>query len=108
MATKTTTLTTVTDDIDGTEGAETITFGLRGATYEVDLNEKNAKKLEAALEPFLAVARKASTRRGSKAAPKNDGPAAADIRAWAKENSHEVPAMGRIPAAVREAYDKAH
>lgn len=32
---------------------------------------------------------------------------AADLRKWAQENGIECPAMGRVPASVREAYDAA-
>jgi hypothetical protein len=35
-------------------------------------------------------------------------PKAAEIRAWAKENSLAVPAKGRIPADLVEAYRNAH
>jgi hypothetical protein len=30
------------DDLDGTEGAETVAFALDGVSYEIDLSEKNA------------------------------------------------------------------
>ena len=30
------------DDIDGSEGSETVTFGVDGVNYEIDLNEKHA------------------------------------------------------------------
>ena len=33
------------DDLDGSEAGETVVFGLDGTTYEIDLSEKNAKKL---------------------------------------------------------------
>lgn len=36
------------------------------------------------------------------------GPSAADVRAWAAENDVACPAVGRVPSAVREAYDDAH
>ena len=29
-------------------------------------------------------------------------------RAWAEVNGHDVPGRGRVPAAVRDAHDKAH
>ncbi|WP_248582576.1 Lsr2 family protein [Nocardioides sp. InS609-2] len=38
----------------------------------------------------------------------SDGPAAADIRAWAVANDVECPGVGRVPANVREAYNNAH
>ncbi|WP_432215907.1 Lsr2 family DNA-binding protein [Streptomyces hygroscopicus] len=31
-----------------------------------------------------------------------------DIRQWARRSGHEVPHRGRIPAAIRKAYDDAH
>ncbi|MFC9235145.1 histone-like nucleoid-structuring protein Lsr2 [Streptomyces decoyicus] len=31
-----------------------------------------------------------------------------DIRKWARRSGHEVPDRGRIPAAIRKAYDDAH
>jgi hypothetical protein len=35
-------ITTLVDDIDGTEAAETITFALDSKSYEIDQSEKNA------------------------------------------------------------------
>ena len=35
-------LTMLTDDLDGSDASETITFGLDGVTYEIDLNTKNS------------------------------------------------------------------
>ncbi len=32
---------------------------------------------------------------------------AAEIRAWALANGHEISAKGRIPASVRKAFDEA-
>ncbi len=32
----------------------------------------------------------------------------AQIRAWAKENGYEVNDRGRVPASIREAYEKAN
>ena len=34
----------MTDDIDGTEAAETIAFRVDGTEYEIDLSKKNAAK----------------------------------------------------------------
>jgi hypothetical protein len=30
------------------------------------------------------------------------------VRAWARQNGHQVSDRGRIPASVQAAYDKAH
>ena len=98
------------DDIDGSDAGETVTFGLDGATYEIDLNEKNAAALRDALAPYLGHARRSGgTRRGKKSSPAaNSGPSAAEVRAWARENGWDVPDRGRVSADVRQAYDAAH
>lgn len=103
-------LVTMTDDLDGSEGAETVVFGLDGNTYEVDLGEKNSAKIRKALEPFITAGRKVTktphgTRRHKAAPP---GPLAAEVRAWAVQQGMEVPEKGRIPAEVREAFQAAH
>jgi hypothetical protein len=36
----------VTDDLDGSDSAETVSFGFDGVTYEIDLAQKNRAKLE--------------------------------------------------------------
>lgn len=102
-----------TSDLSGKEikdnDAPTIRYAWDGVDYEVDLTSDEAEKMHAALEKYLSVSRKVSRttgtkRGGSKAA---SGPSAAEIRAWAQSNGHEVPDRGRIPAAVREAFEAA-
>jgi hypothetical protein len=51
----------VVDDLDGSEGASTITFALQGRPYEIDLNDKNVDKLQKALQPFIDKARPAGS-----------------------------------------------
>ncbi|MBA8792731.1 hypothetical protein FHX74_000325 [Friedmanniella endophytica] len=103
------------DDYDGGEADETVTFGLDGADYEIDLSEKNANQLRDALAPWLANARKVGGRRrrtNGVAAPAaktaTNGAGSAEIRAWAQENGMQVSARGRVPAEVREAYARAN
>ena len=98
------------DDLDGSEATETVSFGLDGTSYEIDLNDKNAAALRKALSGYVGHARKvtAAPRRGRKAAATTDGPSAREIREWARANGHEVPDRGRVSADVRAAYDKAH
>lgn len=45
------------DDLDGTEGAETVTFAFRGQAYEIDLNKQNMDKMASALQPFIDASR---------------------------------------------------
>ncbi|WP_326827346.1 histone-like nucleoid-structuring protein Lsr2 [Streptomyces sp. NBC_01751] len=101
----------LTDDLDGTDAVETIPFGLDGTAYEIDLNEDNAATLREALAPFLGAARKLkgasagrTVRRMGTGAPKDD---TASIRAWAKAEGFTVNDRGRVPANIREAYEKA-
>src|SRR5262249_17290600 len=47
------TITKLIDDIDGSVASETVTFGLDGYSYQIDLSAKNAKKLRTELAPYL-------------------------------------------------------
>jgi len=99
------------DDIDGGPADETVTFALDGTSYEIDLNEANARKLRDAIAPYTGSARKTSGRssggagrtRGRGRSRNNQ---TAEIRAWARENGHKVNERGRIPADVVAAYEK--
>lgn len=103
------------DDLDGSEATETVTFGLDGTSYEIDLNDDHAAGLRNALAEYVGHARKvAGSRRGgrrstgSSSTSTSSGPSAKEIRDWARENGHDVPDRGRVSAEVREAYDAAH
>lgn len=97
---------TLSDDIDGSEAAETIAFGLDGKSYEIDLNEANAKKLRKALAPYVDSRPEAvEVGQGVQADGGRTRPAA--VRAWAQANKMEVPARGRIPKRVYEAFTDA-
>lgn len=104
-----TTVVTVTDDIDGSGGAETIIFGLSGQDYEIDLNAKNLKKFRKNLQPFIDSGRRASrpgtVRSARGKAARNNSSA---IRAWAAGQGLAVSERGRIPAAVVAKYEAAH
>lgn len=98
------------DDIDGSDAEETVTFGLDGNNYSIDLNAENAQELRDALAPFIGHARREGATRGRRARKSGSsaGASAADIRAWARDNDYEVSERGRVPAEVRQAYDAAH
>ena len=100
------------DDIDGGEADETVTFALDGKTYEIDLTTANADKLRGLLEPYVKGGRRTGGRssggRGKARAASGGSQDTAQIRAWAKENGYEVNDRGRVPASIREAYEKAN
>ena len=100
------TVITLIDDLDHREieaDGQTIRFAYQGIQYEMDLSEKNAKKLDKALAPFVAAARRVSTR-----APRPKviaaGVDAKAVRKWAESTGIQVSDRGRIPARVVEQY----
>ena len=107
------TITKLIDDIDGGTADETVTFGLDGVTYEIDLSKKNADKLRNALKTYVengsrsdrrvARGRGAGRPRGSAAADREQNKA---IRAWAKRKRLDVAPRGRIKAAIVEQYHR--
>jgi len=100
------------DDTDGSTAAETVTFAVDGVSYEIDLSEKNARKLRADFATWTGHARKAggarggARRRGGAGSSRRTDLSA--VREWARANGHQVSDRGRISAEVQAAYDKAH
>ena len=100
------------DDLDGKAAAETVHFVLDGVCYEIDLSEKNAKKLRSKLKPWVTAGRRTAgwrRRRGVRSASTaiglND---TAAIREWARTSGYEIGQRGRIPVEVIDAYRAAH
>ncbi|HWJ81982.1 MAG TPA: Lsr2 family protein [Nocardioides sp.] len=100
------------DDIDGSDATQTVAFGLDGTSYEIDLNDAHASALRDALAEYIGHARKVGGARrrtsGRTSAATAGGHSAAEIRDWARSNGYDVPARGRIPADVRQAFDAAN
>lgn len=110
-------ITKITDDIDGGDATETLTFGLDGMGYEIDLNAKNASKLRDLLSTYI----EAGTRTGRIGSPAqltrhrntngvNHPSFAANrelnqaIREWAGLNGYQLAERGRIPQHIVDAY----
>lgn len=110
------TIELLVDDLDGTvlepDEGTTITFGLDKRTYEIDLSGSYAQELHDALAPYLRVARSVKGRAPSRARSvdtrQRSGYKLSEIRRWAQENGHDVPARGRVPDAAIGAYNAAH
>lgn len=96
----------LTDDIDGTEATQTITYGLDGVTYEIDLNDKNATKLRDSLNDWVSKSRRVGGRARRGTAARNNN--TREIREWAQKNGHQLGDRGRIPNEIIEAYNAAH
>ncbi|WP_104140924.1 Lsr2 family protein [Arthrobacter sp. ZGTC131] len=101
-------ITTLEDDLDGSEATETITFSIDGAEYEIDLNNAHASELREAMNRFTAVARKAAGRARSAGRPSAGVSDTKAVRAWAIENGIPISTRGRIQADVMERYSAAH
>ena len=100
----------ITDDLDGSENAETVSFGFDGVTYEIDLGKKNRARLERELAPFIEAGRRAAGAGRRRGAGRPAG-APADrsaVRAWARSAGLKVSERGRISADIMSQYDAAH
>ena len=104
---------------DETEGSETVSFGLDGAAYEIDVCEEHAGELRDAFASYVGAARRAGrssatssggARRTSRPAARTDGDRdrVSAIREWARANGHQVSERGRLSGVVTQAYDAAH
>ncbi|MFD3537490.1 Lsr2 family protein [Streptomyces sp. NPDC058664] len=100
------------DDLDGGEADTTVTFALDGKTYEIDLTTANADKLRSLLEPYAKNGRRTGGRaaavRHKQRTASSGASQSTEIRAWARANGYSVNERGRVPAEVREAYEKAN
>ena len=103
---------TLVDDLAGGQADETVSFGLDGSSYEIDLSAANAEKLRAALGPFTGAARRLSSRvsgRGrGRPARAAAAPDTAKVRTWAKGHGFAVSERGRVSKHIVEAYTKAN
>ena len=102
----------ITDDLDGSEGAQTVRIGWQGEWREIDLGEKNLGALSRGFDRFWEAARpvrstNGSARRARSAGRVTSGRDPKAIRVWAEENGIHVPARGRIPGNVEEKYNAA-
>ena len=109
------------DDLDGSDAAGTVSFAIDGRAYEIDLSEDNAARLRDSLASFVAAGRKsggtsaAAGRRAQKMTASSgrrpqplDREQTAAIRAWARQNGHQVSDRGRISKTVVDAFQAAH
>ena len=107
-------VTVVTDDLDGSEGAQTILFAIDGRAFQIDLSDDNAQEMRQAFAKYTEAGRLVGRGTGtplpgkvatSKAMPGRNDPAFVHrVKDWAKNNGHKVPNRGRVPNAVVNAY----
>ena len=95
------------DDKEIPEGEQrSVTFGIDGQDYEIDLCAKHSERLTEAIGKFAEHARKAvmrGTRRRRRTTANRRR--SAEIRAWAKSSGIEVSDRGRIPGHVLAGFE---
>ena len=104
------------DDLDGGLADESLSFGLDGVQYTIDLSAKNAAELRDVLAPFTAAATKlgrgvgpATPARGGRGGrPVLSARAEREqnraIREWAQSKGLEVSDRGRIRSDIVERF----
>jgi hypothetical protein len=110
--------TELIDDMDGTIADETVTFGLDGAEFEIDLSANHAGILRDILSDNVESGRKVAgkatatsgrpQRQSASNGQKSNREHTAAIRDWARKSGHAVSDRGRIKAEVVDAFEQAH
>jgi hypothetical protein len=99
---------TLVDDLDKAKAAdETVSFGLDGRDYEIDLSNAHAGELRKMASRYIAVARRARTAVHQRPGRRTqaDRERSRQIRAWAVEKGLMTSERGRIPEHVRHEYE---
>jgi hypothetical protein len=110
-----TTVEVVVDDLDGSAAVETVLLGWNGEWRELDVSKRNLAALSRAVDRYWdagrPVAASGQAKRRRNAVPARSSMSGRDpkaIRARAVSNGIDVPARGRIPAAVERQYEDAN
>jgi hypothetical protein len=109
------TITKLIDDLDGGVAHETVTFGLDGTMYEIDLSTKHARKLRTDLAVYLEhgsavvavpaarAARGGSARAGSgRTGSRRDGSGRVGLGRGSVRDAKGVPGDKDVNRAIRE------
>jgi hypothetical protein len=100
------TITTLIDDLDGTEADQSISFAFEGVNYSIDLSDKNADKFRSAIKPYLDSATRSGRGSGTRASSstKTSKEELDAARTWLRKEGHEVSDRGRIKGELMELY----
>ena len=98
------------DDIDGTDAALTVEFGIDGETYEIDLSARNAARLRSQVGAWARQGRVVAGAAAGGAVHVAMDADPAVVRRWAEARRIPVPPRGKLPAEVLELFrrDEAH
>ena len=99
--------TLITDDLDGSAGAQSHKISIDGDIWTIDLSDKNLKALYKALSPFTKAATKQAASR-SRTTPRKTGPNydRAAFKTWLTDNGYAI-SRGRPKPELMAAYRSA-
>src|SRR5215467_1095848 len=102
------------DDLDQSEAAETVRFGVDGTAYEIDLSARHASELRSMAGRYISAARRAGQapvrarqQRRSRPRTRMDREQSRRIRSWAMDRGLLASPRGRIPQHVTDEYQAA-
>jgi len=91
-------------DLDGTKAEETVSFGLDGTAYEIDLSSEQAQEMRLALAGYTeAASRRWRSARKQRARGRSAEPPG--LREWAASRGFEVRDGWAVPARVRDEFE---
>ena len=107
------TIVELIDDLDGGRADESVSFGLDGVEYTIDLSTSNADALRKALEPFASAGQRQGGRKQSGSGNRAFGKATSRrqnqaIREWGRSQGEKISDRGRIPAELVSRFNEAH
>jgi hypothetical protein len=101
----------LTDDLGGGRAAETVTFGLDGRVYDIDLSARNARALRKVFAPYVQSARRVRGGRPgrgrARTATTRSTSSTREVREWARSQGIQVADRGRIPSDLAARFQAA-
>ena len=103
---------TLIDDLDQSQAAETVHFGVDGTGYEIDLSDRHASELRSMLSRYISAARRirqaparARPRARHRTRTQADREQSRRIRSWAMDRGLLASPRGRIPRHAVDEYE---
>lgn len=98
-------------DVDGEQPTEVVALSYRGVDYEIDLTETGRHRSGSGVGPYLAGARRVTSKRRGTGRPAVASGVAQDpseVRAWVRAHGIVIADRGRVGADVIRQYREAH
>lgn len=96
---------TVLDDLDGSEGAASVRFGLDDRWYTVDLSPENEREFREFLVRYVEAAVEGPEAIQPPSIRRHITRNSHDVRKWLWANGIQVASRGRIPNVFLDMYD---